>query len=303
MRLTKAWCLGIFVLSAQGQRVEDKSSKGTILASNSSASNAQDLVNKALAVLAVVNKERVEHPVFNEYKDADPEEEPRPAALLNYDADPEMLVAQSKGSQRISMATNTTTTGSTKHGSYRIPDEVVKAAALLAESTPQVPEGDHEEAAARIRKKYRLDESKDTLVPDELQAPEGRLSVFAGDSSNEKRASGYWMIDDQTYPGKSPFSPSGYKVWRNVKDYGAKGDGKTDDTAAINKAISDGARCGETCKTSTIAPAVVYFPQGKYLVSSSIIQYYNTQFLGDVSLSPFSFQPLSVSTCTNEMYL
>lgn len=61
------------------------------------------------------------------------------------------------------------------------------------------------------------------------------------------------------------------------------GDGVTDDTAAINLAISDGQRCGPDCGTSTVVPAVVYFPAGTYLVSSPIIQYYNTQFLGDVS--------------------
>ncbi|CAG8905451.1 unnamed protein product [Penicillium egyptiacum] len=86
-------------------------------------------------------------------------------------------------------------------------------------------------------------------------------------------------IVDQT--GQSPFAPSGYKAWRNVKDYGAVGDGVTDDTEAINLAISDGGRCGPDCGPSTIYPATVWFPKGTYLVSSPIIQYYNTEFLGD----------------------
>lgn len=72
-------------------------------------------------------------------------------------------------------------------------------------------------------------------------------------------------------------------MFRNVKDYGAKGDGVTDDTTAINKAISDGGRCGADYGSSTVVPAVVYFPKGIYLVSSSIMQYYNTQLLRDVS--------------------
>lgn len=248
---------------------------------NSTSLNAQELVEKALKVLAVVNQNRVENPVFNEMKLEDPEQEYKPAPLLDYEAEPSSLASmfrrQSDGSSQQS-SKNTTVIGS-----YRIPPELAEAAAAVAESTPQIPLGDHEEVAAQIRKKYTPSFLNDTNTAEELQAPEGRLSVFAGDGTHEKRASGYWLIDDQNFPGQSPFSPSGYKVWRNVKDFGAKGDGKTDDTVAINKAISDGARCGEQCKTSTISPAVVYFPPGTYLVSGSIIQYYNTQFLGDVS--------------------
>ena len=60
------------------------------------------------------------------------------------------------------------------------------------------------------------------------------------------------------------------------------GDGLTDDTEAINRAISDGNRCGPDCRSSTRYPAVVWFPAGNYLVSSPIIQYHNTQLLGDV---------------------
>lgn len=59
------------------------------------------------------------------------------------------------------------------------------------------------------------------------------------------------------------------------------GNGVTDDTAAINAAISDGNRCGEGCASSTTTPAVVYFPAGTYLISSSIIDYYYTQLIGN----------------------
>ena len=81
-----------------------------------------------------------------------------------------------------------------------------------------------------------------------------------------------------------------------MKDYGAVGDGITDDTAAINSAIADGGRCSATCGSATVLPAVVYFPQGIYLVSSSVIQYYNTQLLGDVSifLEPHGLYQLTI---------
>ncbi|CAI7581755.1 unnamed protein product [Penicillium pancosmium] len=113
------------------------------------------------------------------------------------------------------------------------------------------------------------------------------MEYLAVDETNKvqlnKRAtsgSSYWLANLEQR-GTSPYALSGYKVWRNVKDYGAKGDGVTDDTAAINKVISDGGRCGVNCGSSTIYPTVVFFPPGNYLVSSPLIQYYNTQFLGD----------------------
>ncbi|KAI8061631.1 beta-1-3-glucanase [Gongronella butleri] len=78
---------------------------------------------------------------------------------------------------------------------------------------------------------------------------------------------------------------SSYKVFRNVKDFGAKGDGQTDDTEAINNAIASGNRCGATCGSSTTTPALVYFPSGTYKVSSALIMYYYTQLVGN-ALNP-----------------
>ncbi|KAA8651646.1 exo-beta-1,3-glucanase Exg0 [Aspergillus tanneri] len=72
-----------------------------------------------------------------------------------------------------------------------------------------------------------------------------------------------------------------YQVYRNVRDFGAKGDGSADDTEAINNAISSGNRCGKGCDSSTVTPALVYFPPGTYVVSKPIVQYYYTQMVGD----------------------
>ncbi|KAI1085509.1 putative Exo-beta-1,3-glucanae [Whalleya microplaca] len=81
--------------------------------------------------------------------------------------------------------------------------------------------------------------------------------------------------------------PDTYQVFRNVKDFGAKGDGKTDDTAAINKAISSGDRCAPgTCASSTTTPALVYFPNGTYLVTDSIVNYYYTTIIGNPNCVP-----------------
>lgn len=109
-------------------------------------------------------------------------------------------------------------------------------------------------------------------------------------SLDKRQSSSYWLETIQRQ-GSAAYNPDkSYKVFRNVKDYGAKGDGSTDDTDAINRAISDGNRCGskggDTCDSSTITPAIVYFPAGTYKISSSIVMLYYTQMIGDGSNLP-----------------
>lgn len=85
---------------------------------------------------------------------------------------------------------------------------------------------------------------------------------------------------------QAPYQASGYRVFRNVKEYGAKGDGVSNDTDAINRAIADGARCGKEADSCTIAPALVYFPSGVYRVARPIVSFYNTHLLGSASQRP-----------------
>ncbi|KAF8201630.1 exo-beta-1,3-glucanase [Pholiota molesta] len=73
----------------------------------------------------------------------------------------------------------------------------------------------------------------------------------------------------------------------SLQDFGAKGDGVTDDTAAINAAITAGNRCGGgSCPSSTLTPAVIFFPQGTYVVSAPIVAFYYSQLIGDARHPP-----------------
>jgi Pectate lyase superfamily protein len=59
-----------------------------------------------------------------------------------------------------------------------------------------------------------------------------------------------------------------------------------DSTAQIQAAIDAGKRCGEKCNGSTTKNAIVYFPPGKYLVSSTLKLSFGTQVIGDANNWP-----------------
>ncbi|KAK0285043.1 hypothetical protein LTR35_005243 [Friedmanniomyces endolithicus] len=107
-------------------------------------------------------------------------------------------------------------------------------------------------------------------------------------SNSPSQTSGYWLGQTQFHSNSPVWGnpDTNYKVYRNVKDYGATGDGRTDDTNAINAALSAGNRCGVGCNSSTITPAIVYFPAGTYQVHAPIIMEYYTQLIGDANNLP-----------------
>ncbi|KAK2762469.1 hypothetical protein FQN53_007520 [Emmonsiellopsis sp. PD_33] len=102
----------------------------------------------------------------------------------------------------------------------------------------------------------------------------------------EKQADTFWMEEIERR-GSWPFGndPS-FKVFRNVKEYGAVGDGISDDTEAIKRAIADTGTCGERCNGATTKNTIVYFPSGTYLVSSTIEAYFGSQLIGNANNRP-----------------
>lgn len=71
-------------------------------------------------------------------------------------------------------------------------------------------------------------------------------------------------------------------AWVNVKAYGAKGDGITDDTAAINRAIQDlYTKVLTTSENANQARKTVWFPSGKYKTTTPIKVYPQVSLRGE----------------------
>ncbi|OOQ88034.1 LysM domain protein [Penicillium brasilianum] len=285
-----AWASGTIAIPASATSISDQ--------------DAHSIVLDALKVISKHNKARVEqHGSSNHYELQDAttrEEEAAQAVPLDWSTSAVPLISANRRRNSLNDSADATS----EVYSYSLPSALINAARIVAESSPPGPtQGDPEAIAARIQAKYRSG-MNDTNVPlQKLRQPDGlSVEIFAGgqrplvvnsdDSSSsdlrKRSASSFWMATMR--------------------------DGLTDDTAAINKAISDGGRCGADCGSSTIYPAVIYFPPGTYLVSSPVIQYYNTEFLGDpldypTILAASSFVGLGVITSdvytgdTSEWYL
>ena len=85
------------------------------------------------------------------------------------------------------------------------------------------------------------------------------------------KAAARWPGDAPTDVAELP--PT--EKWANVRDFGAKGDGATDDTAAIKRALAE--------------RSAIYFPTGKYRVTETIHMKPDTALIG---LHPFATQIL-----------
>lgn len=134
-----------------------------------------------------------------------------------------------------------------------------------------------DQTTSHARLRSRLARSKTTTT---IEGRNITLNTTASDAP-------FWLAEIN-HNGLAPFAnTSSYPVFRNVKDYGAVGDGVHDDTAAINLAMNSSTRCAPgTCDSSTRTPAVVYIPGGTYLIEGPIVDFYFTQIIGNPNNLP-----------------
>jgi hypothetical protein len=82
-----------------------------------------------------------------------------------------------------------------------------------------------------------------------------------------------WVLSGEARAGPGVMAAGS----RNVRDYGAKGDGHTDDTQAFRAALQQGRSTPQGFK----AAASVYIPPGRYLIRSTLIIWSRTHVFGD----------------------
>ncbi len=84
------------------------------------------------------------------------------------------------------------------------------------------------------------------------------------------------------------------KMFRNVKDFGAKGDGVTDDTTAFIRALDYGVGVEGEKRHGT-----VYIPPGIYRITDTLIIWKGTHLIGDTENPPVLFLPSQTTGFTN----
>lgn len=194
--------------------------------------DAAALVAAGLEALAVRNKLRLENPRFNKYEIASQEvlQGADAPSLLDYiDTSVPLNVTR----RQLDNSTASVSVAPGPDGSYKytIPSELIEAAKVVAESTPQsVSKGNQSEVAAQIRQKYALRVNDTNSMPatvamtkvpsfgdnsgaDGIAASNETTALTAAENELEKRAgtSAYWLAT-MTQRGSSPYAPSGYKV-------------------------------------------------------------------------------------------
>ena len=219
---------------------------------DSSLSAAEKLLESGQRAMAHANQHIVANPrpnrleVLNSTGLAEAKKPPPPLDYLNN--------STSSIHRRAHNSNNNNNTAESDYDArYTVPEELIAAARLLSESwqPPREDTGydEYDGAVARLKREYKYQVNDTNMMPPVLEHGSGLTSRIEEppsafrysdnetdtvetkyvtpneDGKIEKRAAADdWWMAKMRQTGSSPFAPSGYQVWRNVKDFGAKGE-------------------------------------------------------------------------------
>ena len=110
---------------------------------------------------------------------------------------------------------------------------------------------------------------------DSIGSPAGQAAAAAAQPGSPSAADCGWWYETTAHGS----------AFRNVKDFGAVGDGSHDDTAAIQAAI-DFKQTGGDGSNLAKSAAVVYLPAGRYLLSDTLVLWFYTNLVGNAVCHP-----------------
>ena len=225
-------------------------------ASNGTATaggDAQSIVSRAQAALKDINDRRLHNPnpvLFHRPDEGESEGLSQPAPPLEVGNSGNVTSPQRRYLQSTKRSSNDTHGGGGGNDdstAYTIPPELAEAAKVVANSKTTEGAGASLTKANNLRLKYQ-GKQNDTITPKQAMKVEYGLWHYAefdgesdggvaglkpgGMAANTSSQSPQRRQDEAQLPfwketmenhGKAPFAPDGYRVFRNVRDYGAKG--------------------------------------------------------------------------------
>src|SRR5450631_3918885 len=109
-------------------------------------------------------------------------------------------------------------------------------------------------------------------------------------NSTDNGAVSLTKINDKFTEIDASISAVANNTFINIKNYGAVGDGVTDDATSIQNAINH---------ANSLGGGTIFFPSGTYIIGTTILMYSSIKLIGDGIANPIGTAATTIKAKTN----